>query len=684
MVAAIAWNAAVDTLPGIGPARAELLAQLGIAAVRDLLFHFPRAYQDRRTLTPIARLAPEGTFTVQGEVVRGRHVRLRRGMSMAVVVVRDGTGEITATWFGRGFLARLFPRGTRVVLTGRTEIYKGLTLRNPEYEILSGDAEDLLHTGRVVPIYRLTEKVTQRMLRRCIHDALEACAIPPDDPLPAPLRARVGFPAFGEALRAVHFPRDQVEGERARDRFAYEELLGIQLAVLRSRALRQAQEKGYAHVTDGPLLVKLRASLPFALTAGQRRAVGDILADMASRRPMARLLEGDVGCGKTVVALHAVAAACDGGFQTAFMAPTEILAEQHALTLGAQLAPLGVGVELLTAATPDAAAVRARVARGAARVVVGTHALIQERTSFARLGLVIIDEQHRFGVLQRGALTAKGAAPDLLHMSATPIPRTLAVTVYGGMDISVIDELPPGRLPVKTALVPPGKIPGLHAYVQAQSERGFQTYYVCPLVEESEKVDLSAVTRRFEELCAGPFAGLRTALIHGRMSAEEKDAVMHRFTSGALDILFGTTVVEVGIDAPRATTMVIEDAARFGLTQLHQLRGRVGRSREQSWCFLLGKATTPEGRRRLEVVCATTDGFKIAEEDLALRGPGELSGVRQAGLSDLRIADLVRDARILDLARRDAAELLQADPELSDPAHRRLAEAARGMAGIVI
>ncbi|HNR99072.1 MAG TPA: ATP-dependent DNA helicase RecG [Planctomycetota bacterium] len=681
-ISASPWNRAVETLPGIGPARAALLAQLGIGTVRDLLFHFPRAYEDRRAPVPIGALAPGGVRTVQGEIVRRRRVELRGGRSMAVIAVRDGTGEVAATWFGRGALAARFPLGTRVVLTGAVGVYNGLALRNPEYDILAGGSGDGLNTGRVVPIYRLAGKLTQRALRRWIHAALDACADLPGDPLPAPLRERLGFAALSEALRAAHFPREIAEGERARDRFAYEELLGLQLGVLRARAGREAERKGYAHVVGGPLLAALGAALPFALTAAQRRAVDAVLADMASARPMVRLLEGDVGCGKTAVALHAIAAACDGGFQTAFMAPTEILAEQHALTLRARLAPLGVAVELLTAGAPGAAAARARLARGEALVAAGTHALIEERTIFRRLGLAIIDEQHRFGVVQRGLLAAKGAIPDILHMTATPIPRTLALTACGAMDISVIDELPPGRLPVKTARVPPAKLPGLHAYIRTQAARGFQTYYVCPLVEESEKIDLSAVTRRFEELRAGPLAGLRAALIHGRLDAAEKDAVMRRFTEGALDILFGTTVVEVGIDAPRATTMVIEDAARFGLTQLHQLRGRVGRGREQSWCFLLGKAETPEGRRRLEILCATTDGFKIAEEDLALRGPGQFRGCRQAGLCDLRVADPARDARLLAEARSDAERILAADARLEAPAHQGLAEAARAHAAI--
>jgi len=392
---------------------------------------------------------------------------------------------------------------------------------------------------------------------------------------------------------------------------------------------------------------------------------------------MFRLLQGDVGCGKTIVALHAVAAAADGGYQTALMAPTEVLAEQHFLSLCDSLEPLGMRVELLTGTTRAAAAVRSQIAAGHAHVVVGTQALIQEKTAFHNLGLAIIDEQHRFGVLQRSVLSDKGLNPDVLQMTATPIPRTLAITVYGGMDVTVIDELPPGRLPVKTSRVPENKINDLYAYLVDQVRQGAQAYIICPLVEESDKRDLTAVTSHFEELSAGPLVSLRTALIHGRMPTSDKDAAMGRFKRGEVDVLFSTTVIEVGVDVPNATIIVIENAAQFGLTQLHQLRGRVGRSTRQSHCFLLGKPQTQDGRRRLEALCTMTSGFDIAEEDLQLRGPGEFYGVRQAGLTDLRVADLIRDVRLLDQARRDAQDILHIDPHMEHPEHAALAGAAR-------
>lgn len=667
----------VGCLSGVGPKRLELLAALGVQTVRDLLFHLPRDYQDRRSFTAIGAVSEGDTVTVEAEVVRSRMVRMRGRMTLAVVTFRDDTGEINATWFGRGFLAKAFTPGAKVLLSGTVGKYKGLALKNPDYELLTGEEEDQLNTGRIVPVYRLTEKVTQRMLRRWVRTALDAVADDVPETLPESLRTEYEFPPMADALRAVHFPETLDAVAPARKRFVYEELLGIQLGVLRSRAHRRNQEAGVSHRIDGPAAQGLAAALPFTLTAAQSRAIDDLFEDMRAQRPMARLIQGDVGCGKTAVALHAIAAAADGGFQTALMAPTELLAEQHAATVHAMLEPLGVRVCLLTGSTRAAAETRKRIAAGEADVVVGTHALIQDATQFHRLGLVVVDEQHRFGVLQRTALTQKGVHPDTLHMTATPIPRTLALTVYGAMDITVIDELPPGRRPVVTRRVAPGEVDDVHAHVLAQAARGFQSYVICPLVEQREGKELRDAVGHFEELSSGVFASLNTALVHGRLDAGEKDRIMRAFSAGTVDVLFSTTVVEVGIDVSNATTMLIEDAAQFGLTQLHQLRGRVARANEQAHCFLLGKPKTDEGARRLAVMCETSDGFEIAEEDLKLRGPGEFFGVRQAGLSDLRAADLVRDARVLDQARRDAQRILKEDPALESPCWAHLGALAR-------
>lgn len=668
----------VEQMPGIGPKRAALLSQLGIATLRDLLFHLPRTYQDRRHITPVAEAALGESITVEGEVVSARNIRLRGRLSLAAVKIRDASGTMSITFFGRGFMAKTtFKPGAKGIFTGVVSNYQGPALQNPEYEMIDDEDEERLNTGRITPVYRLTEGVSQRLLRRWIHIALDTVSASLEETLPERLLAQYAFPALRGAIRAVHFPEELDQGEQARARFAYEELLAIQLAILGERAARLHEAKGYRHVAEGPLLNALRASLPFTPTGAQIRAIQDVLDDLAAPRPMCRLLQGDVGCGKTLVALHAIAAAADGGFQTALMAPTEILAEQHALHLRHMLTPLGIRVAVLTGSMRGARVIRDQIASGEAHVVVGTHALIQENTSFHQLGLAVIDEQHRFGVLQREALTAKGLHPDILHMTATPIPRTLAITVYGGMDISVIDELPPGRLPVKTRRMPAAKIPDLYDYIREQARNGFQTYIICPLVEESEKRgDLKSVIRHYEELSEGPLSDLRTALLHGRLDAAEKDAIMLDFKAGNIDALFSTTVIEVGIDVAKAVMMIIEDASQFGLTQLHQLRGRVGRGPDQSYCFLLGEPKTKEGKERLDVLCRCSSGFDIAEEDLRLRGPGEFYGIRQAGLSDLRVADLIRDVRLLDHARRDAQALLADDPALGAPEHRVLAQAA--------
>lgn len=683
----VTLSSSVRALPGIGEKRAAQLAVLNIQTVKDLLLHLPRDYRDRSRIQTIAEVAPGDLVTVEAEVSRARSAWIGGGKTMAVLEIRDATGSMKVTFFNRGYLAKgTLKPGVRCLFTGRVGEYKGLTLQNPEFEpVVEEEGGDRLHTGRIVPLYPLTEGVTQRLLRQFMAVALDLAGPDLPETLPADLLARHGLPHAAGAIREVHFPADMESAEAARRRFVYEELLAMQAAILLRRKAAVDSVRGIRHKTDGPLLKGFRGGLPFTLTSGQQQAVDDILRDMAAPRPMFRLLQGDVGCGKTLVALHAVAAAADTGSQTAFMAPTEILAEQHYATLHALLKPLGVRVALLTGSTPKAAGLRKEVAGGEVQVVIGTHALFQKETRFARLGLVIIDEQHRFGVRQREELAGKGGRPDVLHTTATPIPRTLAITLYGGMDISVIPDLPPGRLPVKTSFVPDNKKEDLYRYLRDQAAGGYQSYIVCPLVEESEYfAELTPLIDHFIALSGGPLAGLRCELLHGRLDAGEKEGIMARFKARDIDVLFSTTVIEVGVDSPAATTMVIEDAARFGLTQLHQLRGRVGRGSVQSHCFLLGKATTPEGKQRIDLLRACTNGFEIAEADLELRGPGEYCGSRQAGLPDFRTADLLRDSRLLDLARRDAADLLARDPELAMAEHAALAESVKSLEGMFV
>lgn len=663
------------------------MAQLGISTVEDLLFHLPREYRDRSRINTISAVRVGELVTLECEVAMARSLRMRGGKTMALLEVRDETGSIKASFFGRGFLASgELKAGTRCLLTGKVGEYKGLTLKDPEYEVICPDEDaPLLHTGRLVPMYSLTKGVSQRQMRAWIRKAIDTMLTTLTESLPLDLLARHGLPAIGPAMAEVHFPRHLEDAEAARRRFVYEELLIMQLAILRYRASRVDLASGICHIVNGPLLTAFRGELPFHLTAGQRQAVEDILLDMSHPRPMFRLLQGDVGCGKTLVALHAVLAAIDSGSQTAFMAPTEILAEQHYVTLRSLLEPLGVHIALLTSATPKAGALRKKVEQGEVQVVVGTHALIQKDTRFHLLGLVIIDEQHRFGVRQRQELARKGTFPDVLHTTATPIPRTLAITLYGGMDISVIPDLPPGRKPVKTSRVPDHKKADLYRYLCEQAEAGYQSYIVCPLIEESEYFsELTPVIDHYIALAQGPLAGIRCQLLHGRLDAREKEDIMMRFKARDIDVLFSTTVIEVGVDSPSATTMIIEDAGRFGLTQLHQLRGRVGRGSAQSYCFLLGSPTTAEGRQRLELLCRCKNGFEIAEADLELRGPGEYCGVRQTGLPDFRATDLLRDARLLDLSRRDAAEMLHHDPDLRLFEHAGLAEAVKGLEGMFV
>ncbi|HDP35173.1 MAG TPA: ATP-dependent DNA helicase RecG, partial [Candidatus Hydrogenedentes bacterium] len=584
---ALPLDAPVRNLPGIGEKRAAMLAALGLYTVEDMLFHLPREYRDRTAVQKIATARAGDSVTIDAEIINARSLRLRGGKTMAVLTVRDDSGQMKVSFFGRGFLAHTtLKKGIRCLFTGKVGEYKGLTLQNPEYEPESDeDGADTLHIGRIVPVYPLTEGVSQRQLRRWIYNALKQAADQLKETLPAALARQHNFPPRADAIWQAHFPEKMDAVHLARKRFAYEELLAMQLCILTRRVKQIDTATGIRHIVDGGLMRRFRQSLPFALTRGQERAVDDILRDMGSPRPMFRLLQGDVGCGKTLVALHAVAAAVDSGHQSAFMAPTEILAEQHYATLHSLLAPLGVQVALLTGATPNAKRLRREITQGKIQVVVGTHALFQEQTVFHRLGLAIIDEQHRFGVGQREALGRKGALPDMLHTTATPIPRTLAITLYGGMDISVIPDMPPGRLPVKTTLTPDNKREELYQYIRAQAQAGYQTYIVCPLVEESEHfTQLTPLIDHYLALSEGPLAGLRSALLHGRLDPREKEDIMLRFKARAIDVLFATTVIEVGVDSPTATTIVIEDAGRFGLTQLHQLRGRVGRGNIQSWC----------------------------------------------------------------------------------------------------
>lgn len=655
----------VQYLKGVGPKRAEAFARLGVRTVADALYLLPLRHEDRSHLRPIRDLRPGFQETVVGEVKGARISLTRRRVKIASVTVADGTGTFVAKWFHQPYLKYRFPSGKHFIFSGRVTWGRGPEMVNPEYE--EWDDGEQIHTGRLVPIYPRTEGLYPRWLRTFMKHLIATWTPAVHDFLPQEMCRRHALMALPETLRAIHFPERQEAAAAGKRRLVFDDLFLLNLGVA---LRRQAAELEVAEVMQGrpPLEEAVRGHLGFPLTAGQEKALAEIKADMARPRPMTRLLQGDVGSGKTAVALLAVAHAVGSGFQAAMMAPTEVLAEQHYLKAQALLEPAGIQVSLLSGATPARERERRRqaIARGETRVVIGTHALLQEGVTFDRLGLVIVDEQHRFGVKQRAGLVAKGCSAHALVMTATPIPRTLALTLYGDLNLSVIDEMPPGRQPVKTVLVPEGIRPQAYRCVMEEVRKGGAAYVVCPLVEETEDADLKAATELAAELQQGILHASNVGCLHGRMRAEKKREVMNAFRSGQIQVLVATTVVEVGMDVPRATVVVVEHAERLGLTQLHQIRGRVGRSENQGHCILIhSHHLTDEGKARLQAMMDCTDGFQIAERDLEIRGPGELFGTRQSGLPDLKVAHLLRDAHLLEIAQREVLRLVEEAPDLS-------------------
>ena len=654
-------------LKGVGPRRVADFEHIGLRTVGDLLCRFPIRYEDRSRLQPIASLKPGQSAAVMGRILScGLRATRRPGFKIVEALIADASGPLRATWLNQPFLRDVFSAGQHVVFYGAVEMrgHGGLQLTNPQYEILDDEEGETVHTGRIVPVYEKAGGVTPKMQRRLIFDVLQRLPADLPDHLPEDLRLRLGFPARAAALLAAHFPPQDASLDAlnrfatpAQRRLIFEEAFLFQMGVLARRRTAAADRKVVAIRVDDRIRDSARRVLPFRLTPGQKQALKDIVDDLQRAQPMNRLLQGDVGAGKTIVALLAALVAMENGLQVAFMAPTEILAEQHFLGISRLLQASTFRVALLTGAT-GAAARRAQLAAieaGTMHLVVGTHALVQGDVRFHRLGLVVIDEQHRFGVLQRATLRAKGLLPDVLVMTATPIPRTLALTAYGDLDVSAIRDLPPGRLPVKTAAKPESRRDDVYAFVREQVAAGRQAYVVYPLVEESDKVDVKAATEMADHLAQDVFPEYRVGLLHGRMKSDAKDRVMKAFAAGELDILVSTTVVEVGVDVPNASVMIVEHAERFGLSQLHQLRGRVGRDARQSWCFLLYQhPLSDEARARLTAMTDTTDGFAIAERDLLLRGPGDFFGTRQAGMPTFRLIDLVRDRDLLELAQQEA------------------------------
>lgn len=663
----------IQYFKGVGPQRARLLKKIGIETLDDLLRNYPREWQDRKNLTPIHRLKTGETAVACGVVRMRTTFRIRRGLTLTKIVLDDGTGRLEATWFNQPYMRDRFEDGQKILVFGKVEFYRSWKIANPEYEILGDEAEDSIHTGRIVPIYTLTEGISQRVLRSLLYSAVQNLPSELPESLPPQVMRERQFPSRAAALRQIHFPETPATLQGVRQRLIFEELFFQQLAVGRLRRTYQA-EVSTALLGDGPLARRFLAELPFKLTGAQTRSWEQLRRDVGQSRPMHRLLQGDVGSGKTVLAVLALLAAVDSRAQGALMAPTEILAGQHFLNVRQWLEPLGVRIELISSALKAAERreVQERLASGDIQIAVGTHALTHEKVVFQNLAIAVIDEQHRFGVEQRALLRAKGVHPHVLVMTATPIPRTLALTVYGDLDVSVIDELPPGRVPIQTQWLQPSAARTAFEKVHQELAAGRQAYIVFPLIEESEKVDLKALTTEYERLSRQLFPQFRVGLLHGRQPAAEREAVMAEFKAGAIQILASTTVIEVGVDVPNASVMIVENADRFGLAQLHQLRGRVGRGKHAAFCYLISHPTTEEGKARMEIMTRVKDGFHLAEEDLSLRGPGEFLGVRQHGLPDLKIANLVRDAAEIENARKAVESLLKTDPELSAPGHQNV------------
>ena len=684
----ICADSPVNALGGVSQKLAAKFGHLGVITIRDLLYFFPRRYIDYSKTSRISELEVGSEQTIVATIWEATERKSYRGMRSTEAILADDTGMVRAIWFNQPYLAKRLNTNTQIALSGRVDIFHGqMVFRSPEYEFI--DSGSLIHTGRLLPVYPLTSGLYPRQVRNATHNAINTCLGQMDDFLPHEVRNRCDLMELSEAIAQSHFPDSEATINAARRRLAFDELFLIQLGVLAKRRERREDGQGITLETSSEYPARFLDSLPFELTSAQQSALREITHDLASDKPMSRLLQGDVGSGKTVIATAAMLVCVACGYQAALMAPTEILAVQHFENirhlLGNEVSDERVHsscdftVGLLTGGMKGKAKknLLQRVETGEIDILVGTHALIQKDIEFHRLGLAVVDEQHRFGVMQRLELRQKGLSPHLLVMSATPIPRTLALTLYGDLDISVIDELPPGRRQIKTRWLSPNQRQNGYDFVRTQVSLGHQVFIICPLIGESESINARAATTEYERLSQEVFPDLRLGLLHGRMSPSAKEEVMLQFRAGAIDVLVSTSVIEVGIDVPNATVMVVEGAERFGLSQLHQLRGRVWRSSHQSYCLLMSENMSQEGKERLSIMERTHDGFQLAEEDLRLRGPGDFFGTRQSGLPNLKMARL-SDVQLLELARKEAIRLFNLDPHLSGPAHKALAgEVAR-------
>lgn len=668
----------VTALQGVGARQAQRLAKLGIRTIRDMLYSFPHRYDDYSRLKPINRLEYEEDVTIIAQV-RDTHTRKLQGKrTLFKATLSDGTGAIEVTWFNQPYLSNRIKRGQQIVISGQVDEYLGrLCFTSPQWETLD---EELLHTARLVPVYPLTQGIRAKWMRRLMKRTVDYWSKRLPDHLPGSVRKEQDLLNLETAIVQAHFPDSKDILERARHRLAFDELFVLQIGLLRQKHVWRS-EPGKALDVEDAVLKSFIQGLPFELTGAQQRALRQIVSDLRSERPMNRLLQGDVGSGKTVIAAAAMILTVAAGAQAAIMAPTAILAEQHYHTLCELLSQFSANrsgapctVRLLTGNVTgqEREETYTGLIDGSVDIVVGTHALIQEGVKFKELALAVIDEQHRFGVQQRNALRQKGYNPHLLVMTATPIPRSLELTVWGHLDVSIIDEMPPGREPIKTRMIMPIERERAYSFLRSQIEKGHQAFIICPLVEESENIEAKAAVQEHKRLQEEVFPDLRLGLLHGRLKGEEKERTMASFAQGELAILVTTSVVEVGIDVPNATVMLVEGAERFGLAQLHQFRGRVGRSKYPSYCLLVSSSTSPQAQERLQAVEATNDGFALAQKDLEMRGPGEFLGTRQSGFPNMRMAS-VTDLKLVEAARQAAQRFFKTDPELSAPGNRLLA-----------
>ncbi len=656
----------VQYIKGVGPRRAKLLARLGINTVKDLLFYFPRDYEDRRNIKKIKYIKPGNKVTVQGKVVKIEEQKVRKGLSILRVTFSDDTDVINGVWFNQSYRKKQFKKGNSYIISGQVNKtswwkYNKKEINNPVFEEIKSDDKQI-HTGRVVPIYSLTGGIQQKRLRKIIYNVLSKYVDHVNDILPVEIKEDYKLLDIVASISGLHFPENRKHYIKARKRIAFEELFLLQLKILEYKA-EIVNKTGIKHKSGKSIIKKFTESLAFNLTSAQEKVWKEIKDDMENSIPMQRLLQGDVGSGKTVVAALALIKTVNNNNQGVFMAPTEILAEQHYLNLKELLSPLGINVILLVGGLKDKEKqkIKNKIANKQVDLIIGTHTLFQESVEYQKLGLIVIDEQHRFGVNQRHKLFNKGDNPDMLVMTATPIPRSLALTLYGDLDLSIINELPPGRSKIITTWRKKNARPSIYKFISQKLDEGRQAFVVCPLIEPSEDVDYVSAERMKKNLEHNYLQGYNIGILHSKIKQDEKKRVMDEFREGNINVLVSTTVVEVGVDIPNASIMVIEDAVHFGLAQLHQLRGRVGRGEHQSYCILIANPTTEESYKRLKVITETGDGFTIAEEDLKIRGPGEFFGTKQHGLPDLKVANILEDNKLLNFARKEARKLINLD-----------------------